>query len=61
MKPLRIILSATLASACTPVLAHVGPHDLQQHFIEHLLIALAIGLLVGLGVRFLFKRGGKRV
>lgn len=55
----KLLLPAlTLASA--PALAHVGPEALNQHFVEHLLIALAVAVPVGYGILYLLRRGGFR-
>ena len=45
-----------MALCATPVLAHVGPEAMDRHFLEHLLIALAVGLPLAYGVLRLLKR-----
>ena len=49
-----------LAGAAAPAMAHVGPEALDRHFIEHLLIALAIAVPVGYGLLRVMRRGGFR-
>ncbi len=61
MNKTRAFLATALTATCGPALAHVGSHNMQQHFVEHLLLALAIGLVLGLGIKFLFKRGSDRL
>ncbi len=61
MNKIRTFLVAALATGSAPALAHVGSHNMQQHFVEHLLLSLAIGLVLGLGIKFLFKRGSDRL
>ena len=54
---LKMILAAT-ALCATPAMAHVGPEAMDHHLVEHLLIALAIGLPLVYGLLRLLKRSG---
>ena len=56
----RALLLSALTLGAAPVLAHAGPEALDQHFIEHLLIALTIAVPVGYGLLRLMKRGAFR-
>ncbi len=54
---LKMVLAAT-ALCATPAMAHVGPQAMDHHLVEHLLIALAIGLPLVYGVSRLLRRSG---
>lgn len=54
---LNRVLAAT-ALCATPVMAHVGPDATDHHFVEHLLIAFAIGLPLVYGISRLLRRSG---
>ena len=58
MRKFQTTLLAAMALCATPVLAHVGPEAMDRHFLEHLLIALAVGLPLAYGVLRLLKRSG---
>ena len=58
MKMLHFLLLPTLAFFTTQAAAHVGPEAIELHLIEHLLIAMAIGLPVGYGLFRLLQRSG---
>ncbi len=60
MKKPRALLLSALTLGAAPVLAHVGPEALDQHFVEHLLLVLTIAVPVGYGLLRLMKRGGFR-
>lgn len=47
MTTLPALLLITLSLTALPAMAHVGPDAMDQHFIEHLLIALVVGLPAG--------------
>lgn len=44
MKIIKLFITSALAMITLPALAHVGPAAMEQHFFEHMLIALIIGL-----------------
>ncbi|MCP5088522.1 MAG: hypothetical protein GY952_17170 [Rhodobacteraceae bacterium] len=58
MKMLHLLLFTTLALFANQAAAHVGPEKMNLHFIEHLLIAMAIGLPSGYGLFRLLQRSG---
>ena len=60
MKRSSKLMLTTLTLVAAPALAHVGPEALNHHFMEHLLIALAVAVPVGYGVFHLIRRGGSR-
>ncbi len=53
---MRFILFTLLGLFSLPVLAHIGPEAVGQHFAEHILIALLIGLPVGYGLLHLWQK-----
>lgn len=44
---MKIFGTAALTLFALPAVAHVGPEAVDRHFIEHLLIALMVGLPAG--------------
>jgi hypothetical protein len=60
MNTSRALLLSSLLLCAVPAMAHVGPEALDQHFIEHMLIALAIAVPVGYGLLRFLKRGDSR-
>jgi len=60
MKKSYALLIMILILAAAPALAHVGPEAPGHHFLEHLLIALAIAVPVGYGVLRFLRRGEHR-
>jgi hypothetical protein len=60
MKKLSMLFLSALTLSAAPAMAHLGPEALDQHFIEHVLIALAIAVPVGYGVLRFLQRGGFR-
>ena len=60
MKRSSKLLSTALTLVAAPAVAHVGPEALNHHFMEHLLIALAVAVPVGYGILRLLRRGGSR-
>ena len=55
---MKIFSTAILSLFALPALAHVGPETMGLHFIEHLLIALLVGIPAGYGLlrRFRLKK-----
>ncbi|MES9871492.1 MAG: hypothetical protein ABW146_00170 [Candidatus Sedimenticola sp. 6PFRAG7] len=47
MKILRSLLATVLAFIALPAMAHTGPDAMDAHFIEHMLLALIVGLPAG--------------
>lgn len=59
MKKLIGLSFAVTMVIAAPVMAHVGPDAIDHHLVEHLLIALAIGLPFVYGLSRLLKRSGE--
>ena len=47
MKTVQIAFISALTFYALPAMAHVGPEAVDQHFIEHLVIALVVGMPLG--------------
>ncbi|MES9960344.1 MAG: hypothetical protein ABW089_07925 [Sedimenticola sp.] len=47
MKRFIPLFATTLAFTAVPVLAHVGPEAMDKHFVEHMILALVVGLPAG--------------
>ncbi len=41
---MKSLLTVALTLLASPALAHSGPEALDQHFVEHLFIALMVGV-----------------
>ncbi len=57
MKTAHTLLLSALTLSMAPAMAHTGPEAMDLHFIEHLLIALVIGLPLGYGLLRVLKKG----
>ena len=56
MKLLGSIIIAALAVSAAPAIAHTGPAALDQHLIEHIIIASVVGLPLAYGLFKYLKR-----
>lgn len=50
MKHFYTLTITLLALAAAPAMAHVGPEAMDSHFIEHMVLALLVGLPAGYGL-----------
>jgi len=50
MKLPNALLTTILTLLSASAMAHVGPDALDEHFIEHLVLALVIGIPMGYGL-----------
>ena len=58
MKIRLVTALAATTLVASPAMAHVVPESMIQHFAEHLLIAVAIGIPLIYGFLRLLKRSG---
>jgi hypothetical protein len=59
MRPSLILFLVLLLTSALPAAGHTGTENMHQHFYEHVLIALMIGIPLVIGLLMAFARHSK--